>query len=285
MDDDHLIHIFTDVTSIKESQLNLERTILQLKRSNANLEEFAYAASHDMKEPIRKIHIFSDILKTEMEQSLTENQARLFDRMQHAVGRMTTLIDDLLAYSHATKGVPDLQEIDLENLVLIVLEVLDLEIQEKGARVSYGALPVIQGNKRQLQQLFQNLISNALKYAKPGVPPEVSITAEVVLGKDVTAQLPADEATKEFHLIQVRDNGIGFNQADADRIFNVFTRLHGNTDYKGSGVGLSIVRKVTENLDGHAWAESTPGGGATFNILIPVNHVPQQLHEELKAST
>ena len=269
MDDDHLIHIFTDVTSIKETQLQLERLVEDLKRSNASLEEFAYAASHDMKEPIRKIHFFSDRLKGELKNSLNDTQVRLFERMEEAARRMGLLIEDLLAYSQAARGSTEAEELDLNKKVQVVLNDLELEVQQKGAQVVVGPLPTIKGNRRQLQQLFQNLISNALKYNKPDVTPQIRITSRKVKGSEVKRDLSAEAAQKTYHLIEIRDNGIGFEQKDADRIFNIFTRLHGNAEYRGTGVGLSIVRKVAETHNGYVWAESAPGEGATFKVLLP----------------
>jgi len=272
MDDDHLINIFTDVTPVKAAQLQLERTVEELKRSNANLEEFAYAASHDMKEPIRKIHFFSDRLKEELQEKLTEHQRQLFTRMENAAQRMKLLIDDLLAYSHVSKGVPEMEEIDLNKKVKTVLEDLELEVQEKSAIIKLNQLPKIKGHRRQIQQLFQNLIGNALKYSRPGVPPEITINASIAKGNDVMPNLSAEEGGKDFHFITVKDNGVGFEQKDADRIFNMFIRLHGSAEYRGTGVGLSIARKVVENHRGYISAESQPGKGSTFKILLPVNN-------------
>lgn len=269
MDDDHLIHIFTDVTPIKEAQLQLERSVEALKKTNQNLEDFAYAASHDLKEPIRKIHFFSDRLRQQLDGSLTNEQGLFFDRLENAAKRMGTLVDDLLAYSQATRGLGEQESIDLNRKVQLVLEDLEVEVQQKGARINVGPLPTIQGSKRQMQQLFQNLITNALKYSKHDVPPEIQITAKEVTGKDAKADLPAEAAARKYHLIEVKDNGIGFPQEHAQRIFNVFTRLHGNAEYRGTGVGLSIAQKVVQNHGGYIWAESTPGEGATFKILLP----------------
>ena len=269
MDDNHLIHIFTDITLIKEAQLQLERSVEDLKRSNQNLEEFAYAASHDLKEPVRKIQFFADRLRVELDGSLSDSQQNTFKRMENAATRMGSLIDDLLMYSHVSKGVEQAENIDLNQKVKNVLEDLELEIQEKCAVIKVEELPTINGHRRQLQQLFQNLISNAIKYNKPGVNPEVHITSHTVKGKDTPLSLQAEEGNKNYHLIEVKDNGIGFEQEDADRIFNVFTRLHGNAEYKGTGVGLSIARKVVENHNGFIWAESGSGDGATFKILLP----------------
>ncbi|HEY0042501.1 MAG TPA: ATP-binding protein, partial [Flavisolibacter sp.] len=269
MDNDRLIHIFTDVTPIKEAQLQLERTVGELKRSNVNLEEFAYAASHDLKEPIRKIHFFSDRLKNVLKGRLDEEETKTFDRMEMATKRMSSLIDDLLAYSQVSLRPRTFEEVALNGIIELVLNDLDLEIEEKGAKISVAKLSTVQGHHRQLQQAFQNLIGNALKYGKPGITPDIKITGEKVKGKDqeITSQFPQ----KHYYLVQVSDNGIGFEQKDVERIFNVFTRLHGNSDYRGTGVGLSIVRKVIENHNGFITAESEPGRGATFKIYLPID--------------
>jgi signal transduction histidine kinase len=142
-------------------------------------------------------------------------------------------------------------------------------MEEKKATISVGKLFTIQGHHRQLQQVFQNLIGNALKYTNPDVVPQINITGEKVNGKEhaITAQFPQ----KQFYRVNISDNGIGFEQKDAERIFNVFTRLHGNTDYRGTGVGLSIVRKVIENHNGAIMAESEPGKGATFTLFLPID--------------
>ena len=151
-------------------------------------------------------------------------------------------------------------------MVMLDLEVL---IEEKGADIQIGELPVIYGYKRQIQQLFQNLVGNALKYSKTGVQPQVLIRAKKVNGAEVPIQLPADKLEKMYHLIEVEDNGIGFEQQYAERIFGMFQRLHGRSEYAGTGVGLSIARKVAENHGGFIWAESTPGEGSTFKVLLP----------------
>ncbi len=265
---------------IEESEAKLQERVLQrtaelenlneeLKRSNANLEEFAYAASHDMKEPIRKIHYFADRLKGDLAGKLDEGQRRLFERMEQATKRMGILIDDLLLYSHISRGAALEEVVDLNQKVSAVLEDLELEIMQRHAEVNVGNLPLIKGHRRQLQQLFQNLVSNALKYSKPDVPPKISVTSKKIQGKDSGFHLTGEEGMKTFHLIEVSDNGIGFDTEDAERIFNVFTRLHGNAEYRGSGVGLSIVRKVVQNHHGYIKAEGRPGEGACFRILLP----------------
>jgi signal transduction histidine kinase len=156
-------------------------------------------------------------------------------------------------------------------MLSFVLDDLELHIEEKGAHIEVGPLPTIRGHQRQLQQLFENLLGNALKYNKSGVAPRVTITAEQVAGAHLTVESSWINRSKNYHLIQVSDNGIGFPQEDAERIFHVFTRLHGNAEYKGTGVGLSIAQKVVQNQGGAIWAESTPGSGATFKLILPVD--------------
>ncbi|WP_018615333.1 PAS domain-containing protein [Segetibacter koreensis] len=271
MDNDHLIHIFTDVTSVKESQLQLERTMNELKRSNANLEEFAYAASHDLKEPIRKIRTFSERLKKNLQGRLLDDDQHYFERMEKATERMKNLIDDLLEYSHVSTSINYLDEVDLNKKVTQVLEDLELEVAEKKARVMVGALPVIKGHKRQMQQLFQNLITNALKFSKRNVSPQISIYSAVVSGENINSSDRLEESkNKLYNLIEISDNGIGFEQEYADKIFKMFQRLHGKTEYEGTGIGLAIVRKVVENHKGFIEAVSQPGKGATFKVFLPI---------------
>ena len=268
LDDEVVVH-FTEFTKLKNLQVELEKKLIELESSNQNLEEFAYAASHDMKEPIRKIHFFADRLKERLSSKLEEEDRRYFERMEKGAKRMASLIDDLLLYSHVSRGVASVETVDLNMMLSLVLDDLELYIEQKGAKVEISSLPTIEGRPRQLQQLFENLIANALKYSKEGVAPVVSVSSRLINGAEVTGYSPSVKADKIYHQIEVRDNGIGFEQADAERIFNVFTRLHGNTEYRGTGVGLSIVQKIIENHNGHIWAESKPGEGSTFTILLP----------------
>lgn len=270
MDNSHLIHIFTDVTAVKQAQLDLEKSLEDLRYANTNLEEFAYAASHDLKEPVRKMQFFANRLRTDLDERLDDKQRQLFERLESSGARMSSLIDDLLEYSQAAKGSAQQEDIALDKLLPNVLEDLDLEIHTKDATITFHALPVIRGNKRQIHQLFQNLISNALKYSRPDVPTVISITSSIVNGNDVRAELPGSAREKKFNMIQVSDNGIGFEQRFADRIFNVFTRLHSDPKYRGSGIGLAIVKKVVESHQGYIWAKGRPGEGSVFSILFPL---------------
>ncbi|MEJ7767377.1 MAG: ATP-binding protein, partial [Chitinophagaceae bacterium] len=219
---------------------------------------------------IRKMNVFSERLKGELKDNLTAVQTHLFERMGNATSRMTVLIDDLLEYSHTTKGQINVETIDLNKKVQLVLEDLDLQVQEKNAKIHIHPLPQIKGNNRQIQQLFQNLIGNALKYARNDLAPAINIRARIVKAKDINAALTGEENHQLYHLIEVADNGIGFEQKYAQEIFEIFKRLHRTSEYSGSGVGLSIAKKVVDNHNGYIWSESIPGEGAVFIILLPV---------------
>lgn len=247
----------------------LVRSNRELARSNQNLEEFAHAASHDMKEPIRKILTFSDRLKRSLEDKLNETEKQMFGRVEDATKRMGLLVDDLLEYSHVNERPLEMEQIDLNKKVEKVLTDLELLIDEKGAKIMIEKLPIVKGYRRQLQQLLQNLIGNALKYSRPGIPPQISISAKVVYAKALEIEILPEQHDQPFHLIEIKDNGIGFEQHYANKIFGMFQRLHSKAEYPGTGVGLSIARKVVENHKGYIWALSQPGSGSTFKVLLP----------------
>jgi signal transduction histidine kinase len=270
MDRDHLINIFTDVTPIKETQLQKDQLMEELKRSNQSLEEFAHAASHDLKEPIRKIRTFASRLKAEEGESLGEKGADILHRIEAAAERMQLLVEDLLEFSQVSERPREMELVDLNEKIQRILSDLDLPIEEKGASVEVDDLPTVRGNRRQLQQLFYNLVGNALKYSKPDTPPRITIRSRPVAGAELSAlgRVMTDQQGT-FHLIEIEDNGIGFDPKYADQIFRMFQRLHGKAEYAGTGVGLSIAKKVAENHSGQIWATSTPGVGSTFHVLLP----------------
>jgi PAS domain S-box-containing protein len=274
------VEFVVDITDQKEAEAGLERKVRErtadleklneeLKRSNAQLEDFAYVASHDLKEPVRKVHFFSDRLKDELSGKLTDAQLRLFERIEYATQRMGLLIEDLLTFSHLSRGISHQETIDLNKKVRLVLEDLELTIQEKGAKITIDPLPTIRGHRRQLQQLFQNLLSNALKYSKMDVAPQIHIHGRTLKGHESPVPLREEDQERVFHLLEIRDNGIGFEPKDAERIFGMFQRLHGKAEYEGTGIGLAIVQKVVENHGGYTWATAQPGAGATFHVLLP----------------
>lgn len=266
---DEVLVTFTDYSELKKTELRLEKLVEELRRSNANLEEFAHAASHDLKEPIRKIHVFSDRLKNSLADRLSDSEMNMFTRMQNATQRMTSLVEDLLSYSHISATPAHPESVNLGKKLQQVLSDLEVTIEEKKAIVEIGQMPVIKGYSRQVLQLFQNIIANSLKYSKQDVPPRIEITAKRVSGADVAIALPPDAAEQCFQMISVKDNGIGFEQQYADRIFQLFQRLHGRSEFSGTGIGLSIARKVMDNHHGYIWAESELGEGAMFYMLFP----------------
>lgn len=269
LDDEHLITIFTDVTKVQETELQQQKLIEELRRSNESLEDFSYAASHDLKEPIRKIQVFTTLLSERMQAHPKEDEKKLLERITHAVGRMQVLVDDLLEYSRVSYTPREKEEIDLNEKIASILVDLEMQVKEKNASVTVGALPTILGFKRQIQQLFQNLIGNALKYSKPGTPSLIEITSKEVKGSESGMQVGIGDAEKIFYLINVKDNGIGFDPESADKIFGMFHRLHGNKEYSGTGIGLAIAKKVVENHHGYIKAEGEEGKGAIFQILLP----------------
>jgi light-regulated signal transduction histidine kinase (bacteriophytochrome) len=265
---DEVLVTFTDHTPTKKLQLELEESVNELKRSNADLEEFAYVASHDLQEPLRKIQYYSDRLNAVYGEQA--DASKLLVRMDDATKRMRTLIEDLLTYSKFSFKRQPYEVIDMNVLVREVLNDLEASVTERNASISIEPLPTLEGERLQLRQLFQNLLANALKYYNREVPLEISIKSIIVQGKDIAEHLPPYDLHKTFFQITIIDNGVGFEQTYARRIFKIFQRLHGRSEYPGTGVGLAIVQKVVENHKGYVFAESSLGKGAAFTVLLPV---------------
>ncbi|WP_439631636.1 PAS domain S-box protein [Gemmata sp.] len=237
----------------------------ELARSNAELEQFAYVASHDLQEPLRKIQAFGDRLKTRFRDHLPDGGRDYVDRMLASAGRMRQLIDDLLTFSRVTTQARAHARLDVGGLVREVVSDLSVRIEQTGGEVRVGDLPDVEGDPTQMRQLFQNLIANAVKFHRPGVRPLVEVWGE---------RVPADGDAPPRVRYTVRDNGIGFDTKYADRIFQVFQRLHGREEYEGTGVGLAICRKILERHGGTVTAEGRVGAGATFVVTVPVAPPP-----------
>ena len=263
-----LLKVNNDVLGQTNAALEISNTALN--RSNEDLQRFAYVASHDLQEPLRKIRQFGSLLKLRYADRLDEQGADWIDRMEGAAVRMSGLIRDVLAYSSLKSQPTDFVEQPLNDILADVLGSLELLLQEKGATVDIGDLGQVPGEATQLAQAFQNLLSNALKFTKADVSPHIQISRQSVS----LAQLPRSysplHSHKQFCAIQVVDNGIGFDAHQAERIFGTFQRLHGKSQYPGTGIGLAIVKKVVENHYGYVMAQSEPGQGATFTIYLPV---------------
>ena len=250
---------------VAQRTAELASTNKELQRSNEHLEEFAYAASHDLKEPVRKVQIFADRLRTNLQGKLNADDERIFERLVYASKRMSSLIDDLLLYSHVSQKPLEKKPVDLNKQMQKLLEDLEMDRQETEADIAIHPLPVVLGYERQLQQLFYNLLTNALKYRKHEEPPKIEITATIA-----TAGESGDLVKQGFNVITVSDNGIGFEQGESKRIFQMFQRLHGQFEYEGTGVGLSIAEKVANNHGGQILAEGEPGKGASFHVYLPL---------------
>ncbi|RYG03324.1 MAG: hypothetical protein EOO02_08665, partial [Chitinophagaceae bacterium] len=251
-----------DLRTTELQQANHELIVVnnELTRSNELLEEFAHASSHDLKEPVRKIQLFTNMLQSKLADRLDEDQSKAFAKIQIAAGRMNNLIDDMLKYSQLTYRQEAKQPVNLSRIMETVLEDLELHIEETQALVSVEDLPSVHGSERQLQQLFQNLVANALKYRNLLTAPLINIS-----GRILTKELLS------YAVIEVADNGIGFEPKYKEKIFRIFQRLHDQQEYSGTGVGLSIARKVAENHNGYITVESVPGEGSKFFVFLPLN--------------
>ncbi|KAA6438296.1 PAS domain-containing protein [Dyadobacter flavalbus] len=247
----------------------LEEANRLLTRSNENLQQFAYVASHDLQEPLRKIQQFGDILKNRYIGEIGEGAGYL-QRMQAAASRMSALIRDLLDFSSISTYRDNPKPVDLNEVVITVLSDLELTIVETGARLQVGMLPVIQGNALQLGQLFQNLLSNALKFRRPDQLPVIQVSSGTVRHSELPPLVKPTRLAGKYHRIEITDNGIGFDEKYANRIFQVFQRLHGKNEYAGTGIGLAICEKVVSNHGGAISAAGRVGQGATFVIYLPV---------------
>jgi signal transduction histidine kinase len=252
---------------VSERTAELAEANLELERSNRELQDFAFVASHDLQEPLRKIQAFGDRLRTVQAPNFDDRGRDYLDRMHSAAGRMHTLINDLLTFSRVTTKAQPFERIDLNKIANDVMSDLETTIEQSGGSVEIGDLPAIDADPLQMRQLFQNLIANALKFRKPESPPVVKVEAEIV-NKDVSGI--EGSASNKFARITVADNGIGFDEKYLDRIFTPFQRLHGRNEYEGTGIGLAVCRKIVERHGGTLTAESSAGSGATFIATMPV---------------
>lgn len=263
-----------DITVQKLNEFKLLQKSKELARSNAELEMFAFAASHDLQEPLRKIRLFGDLLESKYSSVLDETGLNYIQRMQGASERMQELINDVLTLSRlSNQSEVDFVKTDLNEIIKSVLTDLELNIKSKNAHIHISELPVITAVPMQMRQLFTNLLSNALKYSKSTESPSITIEAEIVKGKEVES-LNTALRQKNYCRIYVSDNGIGFDQKYSRRIFLMFQRLHKNNEYSGSGIGLAICKKIVENHQGFIEVKSEENIGSTFIITLPVKHIP-----------
>jgi signal transduction histidine kinase len=226
----------------------------KLLLSNQELQNFAYAASHDLKEPLRMINMYTQLIQKRITSQLDERTIEYMFFITDGVKRMQKLLDDLLQYSRLGRNSEDIKEIDLNNTLLMVIYNLTVRIKDTGAAITTTPLPVIIAPSTEMTQLFQNLIANALKFKKPEVEPDIQI---------------AHIENQHEHLFSLSDNGIGIKKEHQEKVFNIFTRLHTRNEYEGSGIGLATCKKIIETLEGRMWLTSTEGVGTTFYFTIP----------------
>lgn len=261
--------VTADLTEIENYRRELERQVVALNKSNKELEQFAYVASHDLQEPLRKIKAFGERLDKKYTGLLDDEGKFFIDRMINAAQRMNQLIEDLLTYSRASRYIDAPQSVDLNVVVKNVLEDLELKIQDEKAIVQLDTLPIIEAQRVQMRQLFQNLIENALKFRKPDVAPNIQIRCKKI-PKEEFINLTKHKTENDYYEFKVIDNGIGFEQQYADQIFAIFQRLHGRNEYEGTGLGLAICRKIVETHNGYMEARGQEGIGAEFVFYLPV---------------
>lgn len=242
----------------------VEERTKELSRSNRELQDFAYVASHDLQEPLRKIQSFGNLLYDEEKDHISPDGNAYLNRMLDAAGRMRVLIEDLLTFSRVTTKAQPFEKINLNKIIDEVISDLETSIADVKGKVRVEKLPEIEADPLQMRQLFQNLLTNALKFHKKNVPPEIKIAI------DKNTNTGKINTRYNTITIVVSDNGIGFEQQYADQIFTIFERLHGRSEYKGTGIGLAVVRKIVERHKGHVTATSKLSEGATFSITLPL---------------
>lgn len=241
-----------------QAEKALDAYAKELARSNQELQDFAYVASHDLQEPLRKIQAFGDLLESEFSDTLGQSGKEYLDRMRNAASRMSILIEDLLSFSRITTKAQPNQAVDLDVIARDVVSDLEQRIKTTHGSVDLQSLPTVWADSTHMRQLFQNLIGNALKFHRPDVPPHVKVYTKPM------------KKTDKMQTIYFEDNGIGFDEKYLDRIFSVFQRLHGKEEYEGTGIGLAVCRKIAERYGATITAVSKKGKGSTFSFSIPI---------------
>jgi signal transduction histidine kinase len=259
----------------KVNDLNkqLLKNIEQLESTNKELDQFAFIASHDLQEPLRKIKIFSDRIVSKYSDKLDEDGKLYIEKMQNSCERMQNLINDILAFSKIAGVKNSLVFSDLNKILEEVLADMDMQIQEKNARIIIDPLPSLFVYPALIKPLFENLINNAIKYSQKNTAPVIRITSN----NETLENFPDSISVKKYCRINIEDNGIGFEQKYAEQIFKMFKRLHGNSEYAGTGIGLAICKKIVEEHHGYISAKSTIDKGTIFTVSLPLDNVPGQV--------
>lgn len=259
---------FFNITELRKYGEDLKKKIQELEQSNYELEQYAYVASHDLQEPLRKIRIFGGLIRDKSGDQLDAGMRLYLQRLIEAAERMTSLINELLKFSRLFKPEKLLTPIDLNDVLNNVLKDFDLMIHEKNVKITSSKLPVIEANLLHMNQLFYNLIHNALKFSDAGRQPELDISCKELTAEEVMKHENLD-ARQRYYQINFKDNGIGFHEEFASQIFEIFKRLNEQHIYPGSGIGLALCKKIILNHHGVIWAEGKDKVGAIFHIILP----------------
>jgi light-regulated signal transduction histidine kinase (bacteriophytochrome) len=252
-----VLSISRDITERNKVETKLKETVKELKRSNEELRQFAYVSSHDLQEPLRTIASFTQLLERRYKGKLDRDADEFMDYIVDAAVRMKQQINDLLEYSRVTTAGNEFRSVDTNSILNQAFNNLKNSIDDTNAEIIHDPLPDVIADGDQLIRVFQNIIGNAIKYRKPDGPPKIHISAH-------------EDKGKNEYVFSVSDNGIGIKKEYLDRIFIVFQRLHTRDEYKGTGIGLSVVKKVIERHGGYIWVESEYGKGSTFYFTIPI---------------
>jgi two-component system sensor kinase FixL len=256
--------IIHDITELKKAEEHIREYAVKLEHSNAELQDFAYVSSHDLQEPLRKIQAFGDRLMQKESANLSEEGQDHLKRILNAASRMQNLINDLLQLSRLTSKTEPFIDVDLNEILSEVKEDLEVLIEKKQAKIISDSLPIIKADPTQIRQLFQNLISNSIKFSQADTPPLITITSTIF------EEMNFKGSSETLTQLQFADNGIGFDQKYIEKIFTVFQKLHGQK-YEGSGIGLAICKKIVARHLGTIEAKSTINKGTTFIVTLPLN--------------
>ena len=251
---------------------DLKHKIEELNRSNQDLEQFAYIASHDLQEPLRKIMAFGERLSSKHGEELGTDGQFYLSRMMDAANRMKVLMENLLSYSRVSTKSEPFELVDLSLTIESILSDLEMKIQDVDADVTLSGMPTLNALPTQMQQLFQNLISNALKFVRPNVKAVIAIEASEANKKEISL-IGVPFKNSRYYKITVTDNGIGFDNEYAEKIFLIFQRLHGRSEFEGTGLGLAICKKIVDNHDGFITAKSELNKGSVFTVYLPHNEI------------
>lgn len=265
--DVHLVGITADLTAHYLFEQELKSKMDALDRSNFELEQFAYIASHDLQEPLRKITSFGERLTSRYQENLGEEGKHYLSRMLGATQRMKLLIESLLSYSRISRPEEPFTPVNLNEVAKNVLSDFELRLAETEAEVEVGPLPTLSSLPTQMHQLFQNLLSNALKFTSPDRKPRLRISSSLLNRQEIAEHRFVPGTI--YYKITVSDNGIGFESGQSEQIFTLFKRLHGRSEYEGAGMGLAICKRIVENHGGIIYAQSEPGQGASFVLIFP----------------